>query len=137
MGRRQMEEFDFMKNIERVKAPDDFDERVLEELSKRKVKNVRTRQLRLLFAGAFSALAVIIVITTLFILPHGETAKFSALEKGLSSESMIEKERGRRPSIPIIEEVNYSGEIRNLSHETQTIYILEQVSESTDASIKY
>lgn len=132
-----MEEFDFMKNIERVKAPDDFDERVLEELSKRKVKNVRTRQLRLLFAGAFSALAVIIVITTLFILPHGETAKFSALGKGLSSESMIEKERGRRPSIPIIEEVNYSGEIRNLSHETQTIYILEQVSESTDASIKY
>lgn len=132
-----MEEFDFMKNIERVKAPDDFDGRVLEELSKRKVKNVRTRQLRLSFAGAFSAIAVIIVITSLFILPRGETAKFSALEKGLSSESMIKKERARRPSIPIIEEVNYSGEIRNLSHEAQTIYILEQVSESTDASIKY
>jgi len=133
-----MEEFDFMKNIERAKAPDDFEGRVLEELSKRKVKNVRTRQIRLSFAGAFSAIAVIIVITSLFILPHEETAKFSALEKGLSSEeSMIEKERGRKPFIPIIEEVNYSGEIRNLSHEAQTIYILEQVSESTDASIKY
>jgi len=132
-----MEEFDFIKNIKRVKAPDDFEQKVLTELSIRKRKKVRTKHLQLSFAGALSALAVIVVITGLFILPNRQPAKFSVLEKGLSPESMIEKEHEGRASIPIIEAVNYSGEIRNLTRETPTIYILEQISESTDASIKY
>jgi hypothetical protein len=44
---------------------------------------------------------------------------------------------GYENGIPITEAVDYSGEIKEKTKQPQTIYILEQVSESTDTHIKY
>jgi hypothetical protein len=40
-------------------------------------------------------------------------------------------------SIPIIERVDYSGEIRSTRQEPPTIYLLEQCSDNANREIKY
>ena len=105
------------------------------------------RQGRYSFAGAFSAAAVMVIVLNLFILPRrpDQAPAFSSLkEESLSvsdREFPVEFERRRdamiRTSIPIIDRVDYSGEIRSMRSEPPTVYILEQVSDTTDKRIKY
>ncbi len=74
-----------------------------------------------------------------FILPKKGPLEVADLEKGLASPSTFQ--RGEEPrkgeTIPIIEAVDYAGEIQFASREPQAIYILEQVSEGTSTKIKY
>jgi len=132
-----MEELNLLKKLGRVKAPPDFEQKVLEQLSFRRGKQVRVKHLRLSLAGAFGALAVIFIIINIFILPQRGPVEFTDIEKGISADFPIEKWMMQREIIPIIESVDYSGEVQNLRREPPTIYILEQVSERTDIRIKY
>jgi hypothetical protein len=74
-----------------------------------------------------------------FILPKRSSLEVADLEKGLASPSTFQRrgEPRKGETIPIIEAVDYAGEIQSASREPQTIYILEQVSEVTSTKIKY
>ncbi len=128
-----------LKKLERVKAPPDFEQKILAQLSLRKRRKLRIKYLRLSLAGAFSAALVFFMAVNVFILPKKGSLEVADLEKGLASPSTFQ--RGGEPrkgeTIPIIEAVDYAGEIQSASREPQTIYILEQVSEGTSTKIKY
>lgn len=128
-----------LKKLERVKAPPDFEQKILAQLSLRKRRTQRIKYLRLSLAGAFSAALVFFIIVNVFVLPKKGSLEVADLEKGLASPSTFQGrgEPGKGETIPIIEAVDYAGEIQSVSREPQTIYILEQVSEGTSTKIKY
>ena len=134
-----MDELNLLKKLERVKAPPDFEQKLLAQLSLRKRKKLRARYFRLSLAGALSAALVFFIVMNVFILPKKSPVEFADFEKGLSSPSTFQRgeEPRRGETIPIIEAVDYSGEIQTLSREPQTIYLLEQVFEGTSTEIKY
>jgi len=128
-----------LKKLERVKAPPNFEQKILAQLSLRKRRNLRIKYLRLSLAGAFSAALVFFIVVNVFVLPKKGPLEVADFEKGLASPSTFQRggEPGRGETIPIIEAVDYAGEIQSASREPQTIYILEQVSEGTSTRIKY
>lgn len=131
-----MEEFNLLKKIERVKAPPNFEQKVLTQLSLRR-RQQKTRYLRLSLAGAFSAIVVLFVIINIFILPQKSSVRLVGLERGLPPGFQKAEPMPQREFIPIIESVDYTREIRSVSDEPSTVYILEQVSEETSIEIKY
>jgi hypothetical protein len=134
-----MDVFNLLKKLERVKAPPDFEQKILVQLSLRKRRKQRIKYLRLSLAGAFSAALVFFIAVNVLVLPKKGPLEVADLEKGLASPSTFQRrgEPRRGETIPIIEAVDYAEEIQSASREPQTIYILEQVSEVTSTKIKY
>ena len=132
-----MDELNLFEKLERVKAPPDFEQKILAQLSLRKRKKLRLKQLRFSLGGAFSAALVFFIVMNFFILPKKSSVEFADLERGFSSAFQRGEELRRRETIPIIEAVDYTGEVQTISREPQTIYILEQVREETSTEIKY
>lgn len=114
-----------VNKLGRVKAPDGFEQKVMAQLVLRKRKRVKARRFSMSMVGAVSGLAVIVVAMNLFVLPPKSAVDLSNLEKKLEG------------VVPITETVNYSREIRSRRQDPPTVYILEQVSNRTDAKIKY
>ena len=87
--------------------------------------------------GAVSVATVLLVIVGLFVLPQRRPVEVSSIQR--SAPSAFERQDQRRASdyIPIVEAVDYTGEIRTLQDQPPTIYILEHVSDSTDTKIIY
>ena len=132
-----MKELNLLKKLESVKAPADFEQKVMAQLSLRKRKEQKLKHFRLSLAGAFSALFVFIIIMSIFIIPKRSPVEFAELEKGISSPFQWDEGIRQRNIIPIIEPVDYTEEMQTLSKEPATIYILEQVFEETLSEIKY
>jgi hypothetical protein len=107
------------------------------ELSSRKRALVRNTRLRLSFAGAFSAAAILLVVVGLFVLPQRRPAEIASVEKSAPQAFERQDPRRTRDYIPIVEAVDYTGEIRTVQNQPPTIYILEHVSDSTDTKIIY
>jgi len=133
----RMEELNFLEKLERVKAPPGFEQRVLTHLSLRKKKRSKVKHLRFSLAGAFSAALVVFVVLNVFVLPEKSSVEFADLEEGFSRAFRRGEELRRGDTIPIIEAVDYTGEIRTRSPEPRTIYILEQVSDRVSPKIQY
>jgi len=138
MKGENMEEINILKKLEKVKAPFGFEQRVMSQISLRKRKQEKARQLRFSLAGAFSLLAVFFIVFNVFILPQKDMQEFSGLDE--ESPSILQR-RGidvsQRGIIPVIEAVDYKGEIQAISQEPSTIFILEQVSDTADTQITY
>jgi len=133
-----MDELSLLKKLDRVKAPPDFEQKVLAQLSLRKRKRVRTRTLSLSLAGAFSAVLVLFIVFSVFIIPEKSPVGIADVEKGILSPAFKTEEAPRpSPTIPIIEAVDYGKEVRSLSKEPRTIYLLEQVSDEVSSTTKY
>jgi hypothetical protein len=132
-----MELNNLLKNIEKVEAPPDFEQKVKTELSLRKRALARNMRLRLSFAGAFSAAAILLVVVGLFLLPQRRPAEIAGIERSAPSAVERQDQRRAREYIPIVEAVDYTGEIRTVQDQPPTIYILEHVSDSTDTKIIY
>jgi hypothetical protein len=132
-----MYEFSAFENIQRVKAPESFEQDVLHLLHERKIKQVRGRTLRLSLAWAFSAAVVIFAIINFVIIPQRGPSEFADLEGEIPA--YLERRMPARSieTVPIIERVDYSGEMRSTRQEPPTIYILEQCSDKTNQTIKY
>lgn len=132
-----MEIHDLLKKIERVEAPRYFEQKVMTELSLRKSKRARKTRMGLTFAGTASAAVIMLLVIGLFILPQREPVDMMSLEK--KGAPALRRDARLRESefIPIIEAVDYAGEIRRAKDQPPTIYILEQVSDSTDTKTKY
>ncbi|MBD3414757.1 MAG: hypothetical protein GF421_10045 [Candidatus Aminicenantes bacterium] len=131
-----MKELDFLKN-DRVKAPDDFEKKVLILLSEKKKKKKKVRLFQLSLAGAVGTVGVILLVVNLFFFQNQSPQEIA--EKGPQSILDLGEyfQFGHENRIPITEAVDYSGEIRVKTDQSRTIYILEQVSDSTDTHIKY
>jgi hypothetical protein len=133
-----MEEFELLKKLERVKAPPNFEQKVMTQLSLRKErKSRRLRYLRLSFAGAAAALVVAFISVSVFVLQKKGPAELAQVQKEISPAFQKEEALSQREVMPIIESVDYSGEVRSISYEPETIYILEQVSDVVYKEIKY
>lgn len=132
-----MELNNLLKKIEKVEAPPNFEQKVMAELSSRKKTIARNTRLRLTFAGAFSAAAVLLVVIGLFVLPQRRPVEITSVERSTPAAFERQNQRRERDYIPIVEAVDYTGEIRTVQDQPPTIYILEHVSESTDTKIIY
>jgi hypothetical protein len=136
-----MEELNLFEKLTRVKAPPDFEHKVMAQLSLRRERKFRARRgLRFSFAAAAAFFLLAFVMTNVIFVPKKGQVDFATLEKTVPSSVARAKSQAIAPSsefIPITEAVDYSHEVRSLSPEPQTIYILEQVSDTTNAGIKY
>ena len=133
-----MEELSLLQNLDEVKAPPDFEQRVLTLLStRRERKRQKVRAFRFSFAGACAAALVFIVILNVFVVQKKSPSGYAELEKSTSSAFTGEQASPISSPITIIETLDYSSEMRRLSNEPKIIYILESVSGEYRDKIKY
>ena len=132
-----MHEHNIFENIQRVKAPESFEQDVLQLLNERKSKQGRGRALRLSLAWAFSAAVAIFVIINFVIIPQRGPSEFADLEGEIPAYFERRMPPQSMEPIPIIERVDYSRELRSRRQELPTIYLLEQCSDKTNRTIKY
>lgn len=136
-----MDELNILKRLNRVKAPENFERSVLENLARG--KNVRAKRLimrRLVFAC--SAALVVIGVIVFGLIPSRNKTNAILSEKGKigieSVEPLSEQDRKiGRQVMPLLETVDYSDEIRSVNFEPRMVYILEHVSEERYSGIKY
>lgn len=132
-----MKEMEVMKKI-RVAAPPDFEQKVMAGLSLRKRERLRIRRLRFSMAGAFVGIMVVVVAVGLLVLPRMNPAEFARIKAVPPPDILDTQSSDVEDYIPIIEAVDYNGELRSVRREEpSTIYILEQVSYRTDTRAKY
>jgi hypothetical protein len=120
-----MNDFEWLKKLERVAAPPDFEDRVLERLRRRRREREnerRFRGFRWALAGAAAGLLVGFAVLNLFVLrgPSGDRRAAAGNEW-----------------LPITESVDYRNEARSAAPEAGTVFILEQVSDASHTLIKY
>lgn len=133
-----MEEFELLKKLERVKAPPDFEQRVMASLAPRKErKSRRLRYLRFSFAGAAAAVVIALISVNIFVFEKKGSPELTLAKKEIPTTFEKGATLSQTEVIPIIEAMDYSGEIRSVSYEPETIYILEQVSDEVHKGIKY
>jgi hypothetical protein len=133
-----MEVTDLLKKLDKVQAPQDFEQKVLAQLSLRKRERIRVNRFRFSLASAVSAVAVLILVFNIFILPQKEMQRIAGLEGEIPAEFARSRTAlGKADIIPILESVDYRGEISAQSPEPKTVYILEQVTDSTNTKVKY
>ena len=132
-----MEVYELLKGLETVKAPSDFEQKVRAQLSLRKRTHVRSRTLQFSLTGALAVGVAVLLVINFFILSGQGPSRFSGLERNSAPSALSEERFMAGASIPIIETIDYASEIRTLTNEMPTVYILEQVSWTTDTKIKY
>jgi len=128
-----MEKHDVLEKLQRVQAPPDFEQRVFARLPLAKAESLkRRRNYRLAMAGVPAFALAALVLFNVLDLRKGtlvETAKTA----GLSRPSVA----ASAEVIPVMETMDYANEMRDLSYEPKTIYILEQVSDLYPAGVKF
>ncbi len=132
-----MEELGLLKKLEKVKAPPNFEQKVMARVSLRK-KSVgrRPAALRLSLAGAFATLLIAFVLLNIFVLQKKAPVGVSDMKKGVPpAAEMVQSAAGR--IVSVIETLDYSTEVRSRSNGAKTIYLLEQVSDTTSQEILY
>lgn len=134
-----MQEYNIFENIRRVKAPEGFEQDVLRLMRERKIKQGRSRRraLGLSLAWAFSAAVAVFVIVNFIVIPQRGPSEFADLEGELPAYLEQRMPVRSMETIPIIERVDYSGEMKSSRQELPTIYLLEQCSDKTNRTIKY
>ena len=136
-----MEDFEYLGRMESVEAPLGFEQRVLAQLQTRKQKRVRVRRLRYSLATAAASLVVFVMAVNFLYIPQNQekqARQMAELEQKLDPILQQPVSYDRFNTIPITERLNYAGEVRSVNRQQpRTIYILEQVSDRTDAKIIY
>ena len=132
-----MNELEMMKKL-RVTAPRNFEQKVMANLSLRKREQLRVRRLRYSLAGAFMGIVVVAAAVGIMVLPRANPTGFAGINEMSPPDILDTRSFGAEDYIPIIEAVDYDGELRSVRREEpSTVYILEQVSYRTDTRTKY
>jgi hypothetical protein len=133
-----MSEMDVWKRLDMVKAPPGFEQQVMAQLSLRKRQERRRRVvLRWSLAGSVASLAVVfVVLSTVIFRDRAPAGVADRRADSRPAASMVQRAAVEQ-TIPIIETLDYTTEIRSRSPEPETIYLLEQVSDTTSREIKY
>jgi hypothetical protein len=133
-----MDEMTILKKLEQVKAPLDFERQVMARLSLRRGSRRRPAlAFRLSLAGAFASLLVVFVLLNVFVLQNREPVNLSGPQIGLPADDALVRPAASGQTIPIIETLDYSSEMRSRSYEPEAIYLLEQVSDTTPKGVKF
>ena len=133
-----MSEWDIFKGLDTVKAPPDFEQKVMAQLSLRK-RTARRRQiiLRWSMAGSIASLAAVVVLLNVFVFQGRTPSGVAERGKDVASASSLIQKAAAEQTIRIIETLDYRTEMRSRSTEPETVYLLEQVSDTTPRGIKY
>jgi N-formylglutamate amidohydrolase len=125
-----MEEHNIFDRLGRVGAPQGFEGRVLDELSRRKKRRAHARLIyRYAFAGGAAVLlATFVLVNVLVVRQPGDV---SVAGKRTASGPVSSE------AVQVMETMDYSTEVHNASYEPRTVYILEQVSEASPQEITY
>ncbi len=129
-----MKELEKLRQVDSVGAPPGFETRVLAGLHERQAHKKKMKTLRLSLAGAFATMALLVVTAQIFFVGPQPSPQTAAVEKSAFTQRSLSE---GHISIPITEAVTFTGEPRSQVQDSQTIYILEQVSDSTDTRIIY
>ncbi|MGB8952443.1 MAG: hypothetical protein WCC06_07235 [Candidatus Aminicenantales bacterium] len=125
-----MESFNLLNKLDQVSAPIGFEQGVLAELRlKKERKPQMARALRYSLAGLAAGVLAGVIGLNVFVLQKGGPSRLADRGRGAGTEV--------REVISITEAVDYSHEIRSVSHEPETVYILEQVSDVINTEIIY
>jgi len=128
-----MDDTNFLRKLDRIAAPPDFERRVMAQLARRRVELPQARRaqvFRYSLAGAAAALLVCFLALNVFVLRSGPDRPIMA------GRDMLESAPAGGV-ISITEPVSYRNEVRDVSSEPQTVYILEQVSNASNKYIRY
>jgi hypothetical protein len=127
-----MENINLFRNLSRVAAPADFEERVMAELVRRRQalpRMRRARAFRMSLAAASAVLLVSFVALNVFFGTKGGPSGFAG--RGAMDTA------GARQVLPITETLDYGREVQSASNEPRPVYILEQVSFASNRLVKY
>ncbi len=127
-----MSEWDIFKSLDTVKAPPDFEQKLLAQLSLRKRMERRRRVvLRWSMAGSFASLAAVAVLLNVFVFQGRSPSVVAEKGKGPAPASSFIQRAAEERTVPIIETLDYRTEMGGRSSEPGTIYLLEQISDTT------
>ena len=133
-----MSEWDILRGLDTVKAPPDFEQKVMARLSLRKREGRRRRTvLRWSMAGSFASLAAIVFLLNVFVFQDRSPSGIAEKGKGISPASSMVQNAAYERTVSIIETLDYRTEMRSGSSEPETVYLLEQVSDTNPRGIKY
>ncbi|MBP1768081.1 MAG: hypothetical protein H6P98_2196 [Candidatus Aminicenantes bacterium] len=133
-----MSEWDIFKGLDPVKAPPDFEQKVMAGLSLRKRMERRRRVvLRWSMAGSFASLALAAVLLSVFVFESKGPSAFADRGKGPAPSSAFVERASAERTVQIMETLDYRTEMRGRSSEPQTMYLLEQISDSAPREIRY
>lgn len=133
-----MSEWDIFKELDTVKAPPDFEQKVMAQLSLRKRTERRRRAvLRWSMAGSFASLAAGIVLLNIFVFEGRSPSRVAEMGKGAAPVTSTIQRAAAERTIPIIETLDYRTEMRSRSSEPETVYLLEQISDSAPGQLRY
>lgn len=133
-----MDEMTILKKLEKVKAPPDFEQQVMARLSLRRRSLRRERVgLRLSLAGAFASLVLVFVLLNVFVLQNRAPLNISPSPGEQSGAAAGVQPAAFGQTVPIIETLDYSSEMRSRSYEPEAIYLLEQISDTTPKGVKF
>jgi hypothetical protein len=132
-----MEELNLLEKLGKVKAPPDFERRVMDRLAQLKSTKAPAALfgLRLSLAGALTALVIGFLLVNIFVLQKPGTLADQSRESGLDRSAG--NSRLKAEVIRVMEPLNYSQEVRGLASDRGAIYILENVSDKTYQEIRY
>jgi hypothetical protein len=126
-----MEEPNLLRRLDRITAPADFELRVRALLVRRKAdrpREIRSRIFRYSLAGTGAAfLAGFVLLNTVFVGSRGFSGVAERRGTGAPAAERL----------PVMETVNYRNEARNASLHPEAVYILENVSYTSDSRIRY
>jgi hypothetical protein len=131
-----MDDLTILKKLDTVKAPPGFEQGVLAKLSLRGREERRRRVvLRLSLAGSFAALLVMFVLLNTLVFHQRPPLVGSAAKDSAAAETISRAAAGQ--PIAVMETFDYANEIRSRSWEPKTVYLLEQVSDTTIKGVIY
>jgi hypothetical protein len=136
-----MEGHELFVRMTKVTAPAGFEEAVLARLPAARKDRARVRRANFRYAFAGSA-ALVLAGFLLLGPPHSRKesvltfAEREALTATPGLGKRVSSVSSPRP-VPVFETMNYASEFRNASVQPETVYILEQVSESVSSEIIY
>lgn len=133
-----MGEMDILKKLDTVQAPPAFEQQVMARLSLRKRRERRRRSaLRWSLAGSAASLAAVVILLNTVVFRDRGPSDLAVREGASRPSASFIRQAAVERSIPIIETLDYMTEIRRPSSEPETIYLLEQVSDTTSRETKY
>ena len=133
-----MSDWEILRQLDTVKAPPDFEQRVMAQLSLRKRTERRRRAIpRWSMAGSFASLAAAAVLLNIFVFQGRSPFGIADRGKDITPASSLVQRAAHERTIQIIETLDYRTEMRSRSAEPETVYLLEQVSDTTPRGVKY
>jgi hypothetical protein len=126
-----MDDAKVWKGLERISAPADFEDRVLRELDRRRRTAPQLRKARLFkwaLSGSAAALLAVFTVLNLFVFEKGAQPPLENSSAG----AVLNRE-----PIHVTENVDYGREVQAAASDPRTIYLLEQISDTSSSTIRY